>query len=69
MRCRFCGSEKLRTSRFRGTDLFRILLFEYPIRCRECDMRGYTTILQALHIRHFRKMHHKKREERAAKQD
>ena len=64
MRCRFCGSEKLRTSRFRGTDLFRILLFEYPIRCRECNMRGYTTILQALHIR---KMHHKEHEERAAK--
>jgi hypothetical protein len=41
VRCGWCGSANLRTSRFQLTDLRRLLLLHYPVRCRSCRERSY----------------------------
>lgn len=60
MKCLFCGSERLRTSRFRAADMIRLLGFQYPIRCNDCKMRTYVGILQALQIRRVHKLTRKR---------
>ena len=46
-----CQLPRIRLSRFRLSDLWRFLALGYPIRCRRCNMRGYTDLLQAIRIR------------------
>lgn len=41
VKCRFCGSDSVRPSRFRRFDwLLRLLLLQ-PVRCRDCYRRYY----------------------------
>lgn len=50
MKCRFCNSIALRRSRLRKSDLPRLLLFQYPIRCRGCHMRVHVWMHQAFRL-------------------
>jgi hypothetical protein len=50
-----CQVPRIRLSRLRLSDLWRLLAFGYPVRCRRCNTRGYTDLLQAIRIRrHFK---------------
>lgn len=42
--CPFCGSENLKRSRWRSSDLPFILLLRRPVRCHECTERFYTSV-------------------------
>ncbi len=50
MMCPNCLSQDLRTSRFRIADLARILILQLPVRCRNCQQRGYAFLHQALRL-------------------
>jgi len=42
LRCSGCGSLAIRASRFRISDIPRLFALQMPIRCRDCQWRGYT---------------------------
>jgi len=46
-----CPSPRIRLSRFRLSDLWRFLALAFPVRCRRCNARGYTDLLEAIRIR------------------
>lgn len=46
-RCK-CGRANFRLSRFRIFDLKYLVKLKYPVRCRICHSRGYTSLLHAL---------------------
>jgi hypothetical protein len=46
--CVECSSSSFRLSRFRWTDLERLALLQYPVRCRNCNRRTYVGLLLAL---------------------
>jgi hypothetical protein len=39
--CPTCLSKELRDSHKRWSDLFALLIFAKPVRCRRCDNRSY----------------------------
>jgi len=51
MKCFYCNSVILRRSRLRRSDIFWLLKFQYPIRCRECHTRTHVPVLQALKLK------------------
>jgi hypothetical protein len=51
MSCSLCGSESFRTSRLRSSDISRILVFLYPVRCAECFQRQFVNIFRAMKVR------------------
>jgi hypothetical protein len=51
MACRNCGVWNFRLSRFRRTDLSRVLLLQYPVRCRECLERDHAFILDVFKLK------------------
>jgi hypothetical protein len=61
--CPECSSSTFRLSRFRIKDLERLLLLQYPVRCRHCQRRLYAgfplalVLLQASRIRRERREH------------
>ncbi len=63
MNCAECSSSSFRLSRFRVKDLERLLLLQYPIRCRHCHRRTYAgfalalMLLQASRVRRERREH------------
>ncbi len=44
MKCLWCESSKMRTSRLRMDDLLHLLQLQYPVRCRTCGQRDYASI-------------------------
>jgi hypothetical protein len=56
MKCLHCGSTAIRTSRFRTSDLPRLFLFQYPVRCRICHERDYVDILMGFNLRQAEKI-------------
>lgn len=44
MSCVECGASRFRLSRFRISDILRLLAFRYPIRCVECKRRTYASV-------------------------
>ena len=46
--CDRCGSSRFRTSRLRLSDLPRLFLFRYPVRCLVCRRRSYAPALWIL---------------------
>ena len=42
--CAACGSSRLRLSRFRLSDLPKLLAFQYPVRCVSCQERSYASL-------------------------
>ena len=49
--CSSCGSENLRPSRLRFSDLDRLVLLRFPVRCRICHDRQPATFRMMLDIR------------------
>lgn len=45
LECSFCGSRRLRRSRFRPIYLFPMLFLHYPVRCLECYRKSSRFIL------------------------
>ena len=50
MNCPHCGTPKFRTSRIRMTDMPRLALLQFPVRCRVCRERFHVGISLALHM-------------------
>ena len=50
MNCPYCGTPKFRTSRIRLSDLPRLALLQYPVRCRLCRERFHVGLSLALHL-------------------
>ena len=48
MICVDCSSSSFRLSRFRLTDLERLALLQYPVRCRNCRRRTFVGLPLAL---------------------
>jgi hypothetical protein len=48
--CAACGSSRLRPSRFRLSDLPRLLAFQYPVRCVSCQERSYASLQRAMEL-------------------
>jgi len=51
MNCPYCGSDRVRNSRFRAIDIPNSLLLRFPVRCRECEERIHVSIKRAREIR------------------
>jgi hypothetical protein len=49
--CRHCGTRRFRISRLRKADLVRVLLLQYPVRCRECLERDHAFILDIFKLK------------------
>ena len=49
--CKFCSSTDLRISRFRMKDAARLIVLQYPMRCRVCRDRAYQPVLQVFKSR------------------
>ncbi len=60
MRCNLCGSTTFRLSRLRVSDLPRMVFLQYPVRCRICYKRGFTSLLLAWRMRREDKLRHQK---------
>jgi hypothetical protein len=50
MNCPYCGTPKFRTSRVRFSDIPRLALLQFPVRCRLCRERFHIGISLALHL-------------------
>jgi hypothetical protein len=48
MECVYCGSSKLRMSRYRMSDMASLLLLKRPYRCRTCNGRMYLSVFAGL---------------------
>ena len=48
MTCAECASSSFRLSRFRWSDLERLALLQYPVRCRNCHRRMFVGLPLAL---------------------
>jgi hypothetical protein len=51
MKCRFCDSVNIRTSRWQGEDLFWLLFLHLPMRCHDCIRRDHRNIFLVLRAR------------------
>lgn len=67
MNCPHCGSSSFRTSRFRTSDLARLLLFQFPVRCRSCRERNYAGFILAMNFRQADKVRHQNDSNRKGK--
>jgi hypothetical protein len=52
--CDACGSRRFRISRFRLADVFWLFLFQYPVRCVECEQRSYGSLPWVVELRRKR---------------
>jgi hypothetical protein len=50
MNCPYCGTPKFRTSRVRFSDVPRLALLQFPVRCRLCRERFHVGLSLALHL-------------------
>jgi hypothetical protein len=67
MTCAECSSSSFRLSRFRIEDVERLLLLQYPVRCRRCHRRAYAELPLALVLLHTDRARHEQREHEAAR--
>jgi hypothetical protein len=42
--CQACGGKRFRLSRLRVSDLVRVLLLQYPVRCVGCRERSFASL-------------------------
>jgi hypothetical protein len=47
-----------RTSRLRRQDFAHLLRFQYPVRCRSCGKRAFTSLLHAYEIKRQSALRH-----------
>jgi len=50
MNCPYCGTPKFRTSRVRFSDIPRLALLQFPVRCKLCRERFHVGLSLALHL-------------------
>jgi hypothetical protein len=67
MTCVECYSSSFRLSRFRMEDVERLLLLQYPVRCRRCHGRAYAELPLTLVLLHADRVRHEQREHDAAR--
>jgi hypothetical protein len=48
MRCQFCDSTNIRTSRWQAQDFFMLPLLMVPVRCHDCIKRTYRNLFLIL---------------------
>jgi hypothetical protein len=58
--CRDCGNSNFRTSHFRLEDVLRLLLLQYPVRCRVCEKRSFIFIWQVSKIKRDAQKRHRR---------
>ena len=51
LKCRFCDSPNLRTSRWQAKDLFWLPFLRLPMRCHDCIRRDYRSLFLVLQAR------------------
>jgi hypothetical protein len=51
MKCRFCDSNNIHTSRWQGLDIFMLPLLCLPMRCHDCIKRDHRSLFKVLRIR------------------
>jgi hypothetical protein len=56
LKCNHCDATKFRTSKLRLTDVARLLVLQYPVRCRHCGMRMFVAIHLAYRLYRARKL-------------
>jgi hypothetical protein len=56
MNCPYCGTPKFRTSRIRFSDLPRLALLQFPVRCRLCRERFHVGMSLALNLAQSQKV-------------
>jgi len=61
MHCYECGSSQIRTSKFRASDISRLMVLRFPVRCRSCGERDFASLLQVSKIRKEAKARHNAR--------
>ncbi len=49
--CNGCGSSNMRLSHLRAGDLWDLIALRYPVRCRDCRERGFTTLAKAMEMK------------------
>ena len=42
--CSGCGATRFHLSRFRTTDVPRLIFLQYPVRCYQCEQRSYAFV-------------------------
>jgi hypothetical protein len=67
MTCSECSSSSFRLSRFRIKDLERLLLLQYPVRCRHCHRRVYAGLPLALVLMQASRIRRERREGEATR--
>jgi hypothetical protein len=67
MTCAEYSSSGFRLSRFRMRDVERLLLLQYPVRCRHCHRRAYAELLLAVVLLQADRVSHARREHDAAR--
>ena len=67
MTCSECSSSSFRLSRFRMKDLERLLLLQYPVRCRHCHRRVYAGLPLALVLMQASRIRRERREGEATR--
>jgi hypothetical protein len=63
--CPECCSSNFRLSRFRFKDVERLLLLQYPVRCRQCHRRGYAGFALAMVLFQASRVRRERREREA----
>jgi hypothetical protein len=65
--CPECSSSSFRLSRFRLKDVERLLLLQYPVRCRHCQRRTYAGLTLALVLMQASRARRERREHEATR--
>jgi hypothetical protein len=65
--CPECSSSNFRLSRLRMKDVERLLLFQYPVRCRNCHRRAYAGLPLALVLAQAGRVRRERREHEAVR--
>ena len=62
MKCRFCDSINIHTSRWQGQDIFSLLLLQLPMRCHDCIKRDHRNLFLVLRARSEERERRRKRD-------
>lgn len=60
--CSECSSSSFRLSRFRWSDLERLALLQYPVRCRTCHRRTFAGVALAIALYQARRARRRAKE-------
>jgi hypothetical protein len=52
--CDACGSTRFRMSRLRVSDVPRLFILRYPVRCRSCHKRTYASMFWVMEYKQKR---------------